>query len=101
MNEDPDSNMVKIGDIVYLELGSVHDYYVQTDGFMNDKIIVDDFSRSEKKMDFNRCLFRVLPGDKHNHKTAVHKLISRVTFNHLYLAKYMMKIYQFKNLRCI
>lgn len=81
MNEDPESLMVKIGDVVYIELGAAHDYYIQSDGFMNDKIIVEDFSRPEKKQDFNRCLFKVLPGDKHSHKSAIHRLIGRVTFN--------------------
>ena len=91
-SEELQSSMIRIGDIVYIELGSAIDHFIQCDGFMNDKIIVEDYSRPEKKMNFSKCLFLVLPGDHHGHKSQVHKLITKVIYT-FYYRKESMTLY--------
>jgi hypothetical protein len=75
--EDLNSQMVRIGDIVYLELGSQPDSFIHCDGFLNNRVILEDYSKPEKRMHFSKCLFLILPGDHHVHKSAANKLISR------------------------
>ena len=76
-NEDMNSQMVRIGDIVYLELGSQGDSFIHCDGFLNNKVILEDYSKPEKRMHFSKCLFLILPGDHHVHKSAAEKLVNR------------------------
>ena len=77
-NEELESYMVRIGDVVYLEMGSVEGSFIHCDGFMNSKVVVENYNLPEKQSQFLKCLFLVLPGDHHIHKASVTKLIKKV-----------------------
>lgn len=74
-----DALQMKIGDIVYIELGSMEDHYIQCEGFLNTKILVQNYHRgATRSSEFLKCLFLVLPADDHKIKSSCKRFLSKV-----------------------
>ena len=56
MKENVDDQYnIKIGDIVYIELGEMKDYYVSCEGFLNTNIVIENFDKKGVKPNFQKC----------------------------------------------